>query len=211
MASLQEDPGDGSSCLLLSQCYATMVILNKTMPRLSQLSLERFLMRAKRAAGLRGEVNVLLTNSRELRALNARFRKKDRPTDVLSFPSAFQNGESAGDIAISTEIAKENARRLRHRLADEVRILMLHGLLHLAGYDHESDSGAMDTKERRLRKKLGLPVGLIQRTGKSIRFTEPRARVNGTTSKRSKPGANKASSAKGPSRRGARIGRRRTR
>jgi probable rRNA maturation factor len=140
-----------------------MVILHKPVPRLSEPSLERFLLRAKRAAGLRGVVNVLLTSSQELRSMNKRFRGKDQPTDVLSFPPLFGHAGFAGDIAISADIAKENARRLGHTAADEVRVLILHGVLHLAGYDHESDTGAMEAQERLLRKKLGLPVGLIER------------------------------------------------
>jgi probable rRNA maturation factor len=75
--------------------------------------------------------------------------------------------EFAGDVAISAEIAARNARRLGHTVADEVRILTLHGVLHLAGYDHERDDGQMERKEQRLRKSLGLPVGLIERTGRS--------------------------------------------
>jgi probable rRNA maturation factor len=141
-----------------------MVILHKPVPQLTEAKLERFLLRAKRAAGLRGVVNVLLTSSRQLRAWNARFRGKDHPTDVLSFPPLVKEATIAGDIAISVDIAKQNGRRFGHAPADEVRILVLHGLLHLAGYDHESDAGAMETKEGVLRKKLGLPVGLIERT-----------------------------------------------
>ncbi len=72
--------------------------------------------------------------------------------------------EFAGDVAISVEIARENSLTLGHTTADEVKILILHGVLHLAGYDHERDSGQMARRERALRKELGLPVGLIQRS-----------------------------------------------
>jgi len=111
-------------------------------------------------------VNVLVTSSLELRTLNRRFRGKDKPTDVLSFvsDSGFPSG-LAGDIAISSEIAKQNAQRLGHSATQEIKILALHGLLHLAGYDHERDRGAMAIKELNLRKALGLPVGLIERNG----------------------------------------------
>ena len=71
----------------------------------------------------------------------------------------------AGDIAISAEIAAQNARHLGHSAAQEIKILVLHGILHLAGYDHESDRGTMARKEVRLRKSLGLPSGLIERSG----------------------------------------------
>jgi probable rRNA maturation factor len=146
-----------------------MVIVQKPVAQLSEGALERFLSRAKRAAGLRGVVNVLLTSSVELQALNKRFRGKDHPTDVLSFPPLIQHAGFVGDVAISVDIAKENAERLGHAAADEIRVLVLHGVLHLAGYDHETDNGAMQAKEMLLRKKLRLPVGLIERVqGKAI-------------------------------------------
>ena len=96
-----------------------------------------------------------------MQALNRRYRKKNKPTDVLTFPSA---GPSlGGDIAISLEIAAANATELGHSLANEVKILILHGMLHLAGYDHEIDDGEMHSREVELRKKLRLPVSLIER------------------------------------------------
>ncbi len=141
-----------------------MVILKKSVPHLSETALQRFLARAVRAAGLGGVVNVLVTTSRELQALNVRFRGKDKPTDVLSFaPLPGLAPGLAGDIVISAEIAAKNARLLGHPAAQEVKILALHGILHLAGYDHEADRGAMARKEMRLRKSLGLPTGLIER------------------------------------------------
>jgi len=111
-----------------------------------------------------------VTNSRELRKLNHRFRGKNKSTDVLSFPAipGLMRG-FAGDVAISAEIAARNARRLGHTTAEEIRILTLHGLLHLAGYDHERDEGEMERKEAQSRKSLGLPVGLIERGGRSPR------------------------------------------
>src|SRR5947209_7453242 len=107
----------------------------------SRPELERFAARARRALGLRGEVNVLVARNAELRRLNREFRRKDKPTDVLSFPSAGKG--FAGDIAISADIARANARRLGHSATRELQVLTLHGLLHLAGYDHEADSGEM--------------------------------------------------------------------
>ena len=98
-----------------------------------------------------------------MRQLNAQFRGKDYATDVLSFPPpTFVEGFS-GDIAVSADSAARNAHALGHSVADEVKILVLHGVLHLAGYDHESDNGQMAEKELRLRRKLGLPVALIER------------------------------------------------
>jgi probable rRNA maturation factor len=97
-----------------------------------------------------------------MQSLNRRFRGKNKATDVLSFPS--QVSGVAGDVAISLEIAAGNAAALGHDLATEVKILILHGLLHLAGYDHEIDDGEMQAREASLRQKFKLPVGLIERT-----------------------------------------------
>jgi len=144
-----------------------MVILQKRVAGLNEKSLDRFVARAKRAAGVRGAVTILVTSSTELRRLNHRFRGKDKPTDVLSFPAEMiSGGRFAGDVAISAEIAGQNARRMGHPPAAEVKVLVLHGLLHLAGYDHESDNGRMARRETRLREQLGLPVALIERAEK---------------------------------------------
>lgn len=145
-----------------------MIIFRKRVAGLSELTLARFVARASRAAKLRGSVNVLLTSSPELRSLNRRFRKVDKTTDVLSFPPLLDSDEFAGDVAISADMAARNARRLGHSAAEEVRILVLHGVLHLAGHDHETDRGEMAGLEQRLRKSLGLPVGLIERAGRKI-------------------------------------------
>ena len=143
-----------------------MVIIQEGVAGLSEAALAKFVTRARRVTGLRGAVNVLVTSSRELQGLNHRFRGKNKPTDVLSFPAMPGLMQSfAGDVAISAEIAARNAHRLGHTAAEEIRILALHGLLHLAGYDHELDDGEMERKEARLRKALGLPVGLIERSG----------------------------------------------
>jgi len=141
---------------------AEMVIFRKRVAGLSEPALTAFVTRAKRAIRLGGAVAILVTSSRELQELNRRFRGKNKPTDVLSFPAIDQTG-FAGDIAISAEIAARNARLLGHTPAEEVKLLTLHGLLHLAGYDHEHDQGEMTRKERRLRTTLGLPLALIER------------------------------------------------
>jgi probable rRNA maturation factor len=147
-----------------------LVIIQKQIAGLSEGTLAKFVARARRAVGLRGAVSVLVTSSRELQGLNHRFRGKNEPTDVLSFPAmpGLMRG-FAGDAAISAEIAARNANRLGHTVAEEIRILVLHAVLHLAGYDHELDDGEMERKEARLRKSLGLPVGLIERSGRSAR------------------------------------------
>jgi probable rRNA maturation factor len=135
---------------------------------MTESALARFVARARRVAGLKGTVNVLLTSSSELKSLNRRFRGKDHPTDVLSFPSGTDlAGDCAGEIAISAEIASQNARTLGHLVATEVKILTLHGILHLRGYDHEHDQGQMAKLEQKLRRKLRLPVGVIERAQSS--------------------------------------------
>lgn len=104
----------------------------------------------------------LLTDDRELRRLNSQFLGKDRPTDVLSFPEPGPD-EFLGEIAISVERAREQAAALGHALADEIKILMLHGVLHLLGMDHETDRGRMARRERALRRQFGLPQSLTER------------------------------------------------
>ena len=95
---------------------------------------------------------------------NRRFRRKNAATDVLSFPAAFDGPSGfAGDVAISASIASQNARALGHSPAEEIKILALHGILHLRGYDHERDQGRMARREKQLRAKLHLPLGLIER------------------------------------------------
>jgi probable rRNA maturation factor len=141
-----------------------LIILKKKLAGVSERALETFATRARKAAGVKGQVQVLVTSSEELRELNRRFRRKDKPTDVLSFP-AIVDGE-AGDIAISADIASENAYKLGHSLDEELRILILHGILHLGGHDHESDKGEMEALESELRDRLKLPSSLIERTTK---------------------------------------------
>jgi len=141
-----------------------LVIVQKRVADLTDLALNRFLARARRAAGLKGKVNVLLTSSAEMKSLNRRFRGKDKPTDVLSFPAEPDAQKKfAGEIAISAEIATKNAHELGHEPAQEVKILVLHGILHLRGYDHECDHGQMARREKQLRAKFHLPLGLIER------------------------------------------------
>ena len=113
-------------------------------------------------AKAKGDLSVAVVSDRRMRALNRQFRGKDAATDVLSFPS----GERGflGDIVIAAGVAKRQAREAGHSLQTELRVLALHGLLHLIGYDHESDDGKMARVEARLRKKAGLKEGLIERT-----------------------------------------------
>lgn len=134
----------------------------------------RFLRTAQAAVGLRGEVDVLLAGDRMLRRLNREFRAKDKATDVLSFPASPElAGVHAGDLAISLETAQRQADEHGHILRDEVRVLLLHGLLHLYGMDHEVDSGEMAAREAALRAQLRLPRGLIARVESPMRKGKP--------------------------------------
>jgi probable rRNA maturation factor len=109
--------------------------------------------------------DILITGDAELRKLNREFRGQDYPTDVLSFPGVGGPGgrPHLGDLAISVARARAQAKQFGHSTEQEVRILMLHGLLHLLGMDHEMDGGRMARAERRWRRELGLPDGLIER------------------------------------------------
>ncbi|HWR13393.1 MAG TPA: rRNA maturation RNase YbeY [Terriglobales bacterium] len=142
-----------------------MITIEKPSDEVNEKALLRFTHKAIKASGVAGDVCILVTSSREMRRLNRCFRGKDKPTDVISFPAiSVVAGKFAGDLAISLDIARSNARRLGHTTDEELRILILHGLLHLAGYDHESDEGEMERKESTLRNKLRLPSSLIART-----------------------------------------------
>ena len=117
-------------------------------------------------ARARGVVSVALVSDRRIRALNRTYRRKDDVTDVLSFPSepATPSPEPfLGDVVIARGVARRQAREAGHSERTELRVLALHGLLHLLGYDHERDNGRMRRVERRLRRKGGLREGLIER------------------------------------------------
>lgn len=144
---------------------------------LNRRELAQFAGRALRAAGIHGTISVLLTGDERIREFNRKFRKKNVATDVLSFPAIAWGTEagnghrrrSAGDLAISLDTAARQAEAFGHSLATEVKVLILHGALHLAGYDHEADSGEMARLEAKLRKEFGLPQGLIQRSSTAKR------------------------------------------
>jgi probable rRNA maturation factor len=124
----------------------------------------RFLNRARAAVDIEGDVDVLLADDQTLRRLNKTFRGKNKATDVLSFPAPDEIAhDHAGDLAISLETANRQAATYGHSLRDEVRILLLHGLLHLSGLDHETDNGEMAAREAELRVELGLSNSLIER------------------------------------------------
>ena len=130
------------------------VLLNRQRRRRVQADrLRRLLEGAARSLGVAGEVALVLTRDPAVRDLNARYRGKDKPTDVLSFPGP-GGPAGLGDIMISVDTAERNARRLGRTLQRELDVLALHGFLHVLGYDHETDDGTMDRLERRLRREL---------------------------------------------------------
>jgi len=152
-----------------------VILERRRTKELSRLALARFANKAQRAAGLSGEVNILLTGDAEMQRLNLQFRHKDSATDVLSFPvcNTASTGSAAlpagGDIAISVRRARAQAAGIGHDLLTEIKVLILHGMLHLAGHDHEADRGQMRRLEEKLRGELSLPAGLIERTGATQR------------------------------------------
>ncbi|MBZ5673293.1 MAG: rRNA maturation RNase YbeY [Acidobacteriia bacterium] len=134
---------------------ASSVLFRHRSPNVDKRDLRRFLKDLASEILPEQSVTCLIAADTELRKLNHKFRGKDYPTDVLSFPP--------DDVAISFDRAAAQAAELGHSVEDELRILILHGLLHLAGMDHETDGGSMKRTEARWRKKLGLPAGLIER------------------------------------------------
>jgi probable rRNA maturation factor len=123
--------------------------------------LQQFYERVRRELGFAPEsVTIQLISDETMAQFNETYRKKAGPTDVLSFPAngshKARSGDYIGDIAISPETARRNARRYSRSLPAEMRILILHGMIHLAGFDHETDRGEMNRLERRLRKRLGV-------------------------------------------------------
>jgi probable rRNA maturation factor len=140
--------------------------------RVAVAPLRRFLRHIKNDMGLAGsQVTVCLVSDREIARMNESFRKIKGPTDVLSFPTrarrkpartragktAVPSGTFLGDIAISPATARRYAKKDGRALSIELQILVLHGVLHLLGYDHETDSGEMSRVEQRLRRRYGLP------------------------------------------------------
>lgn len=141
----------------------------------SARTVARFLSQAQAAVRLKGQVTVLLTTDAAIRKLNRQFRGINKATDVLSFPAEGVGAEEiAGDLAISVTTAMGQAAEQGHPLSTEIKVLILHGLLHLAGYDHETDNGKMARRERLLRARLGLPQGLIERA--SVKSPPPKTK-----------------------------------
>jgi probable rRNA maturation factor len=153
-----------------------MILNRQRSVRLSTRALESFLLRVRRELDLKqAQVTVRLVSDAEIAGMNESFRKKRGPTDVLSFPavnlrqpsrskrrpvslasSSADSDASLGDIAIAPAVAKRNAKNFGRTLPVELKILILHGVLHLLGFDHEADHGEMDRTEKKLRRRLGL-------------------------------------------------------
>ena len=146
-------------------------LLFRTSRRIRRDDLRRFLGQVTRLVTRGRRIACVITGDTEIQRLNRRFRGRNSVTDVLSFPASVsappsgRDNSFAGDVAISADRARAQAAAHGHSIDEELRILMLHGALHLAGMDHETDSGEMARTEARWRKRLGLPDGLIERAG----------------------------------------------
>jgi len=148
-----------------------MILNRQRSVRVARRPLESFLRRVQAELGFQeAGVTICLVSDAEIARMNETFRKKKGATDVLSFPSVAWRrpvplprnsgkgkvGEYLGDVAISPAAARRYAKKSGRKLPSELRVLILHGLLHLLGYDHETDRGQMERVERKLRKRLGL-------------------------------------------------------
>ena len=146
----------------MSSPDGSTVTFRRMPPDFRRRTVELFARRLRKEVAKGQPFDCLITGDAELRRLNRQFRGLDYATDVLSFPAA-PPAPHLGDLAISLGRARAQAREFGHDLEHEVRILMLHGLLHLLGFDHETDAGQMARAEKRWRTKLGLATGLIER------------------------------------------------
>jgi probable rRNA maturation factor len=146
----------------MSSPDGSSVIFRRTPPDFRRRKVELFARRIQKEVAKGQSFGCLISGDAELRRLNREFRGLDYPTDVLSFPAAAP-ATHLGDLAISLGRARVQARQFGHAIEQEVEILMLHGVLHLLGYDHETDRGQMARAEKRWRTRLGLANGLIER------------------------------------------------
>lgn len=147
-------PSDGSSFLFQG--------IRRSIP-VDRPRLRRFAARLREEVADGRNFTVLVSNDSELQRLNAEFLDHDYPTDVLSFPS-LEEEDGLGEMAISADRAQEQSAEFGYDVNTEIEILMLHGVLHLLGHDHEKDRGRMKRLEKKWRTALGLPAGLIERT-----------------------------------------------
>lgn len=150
----------------MSSPDGSSVTFRRVPAALRRAPIERFALKLQDEVGKGRAFDCLISGDAELRRLNRDFRGKDYPTDVLSFPPGVRtSGPSPrlGDVAISLPRARAQARKFGHSITQEIRVLMLHGVLHLLGMDHENDSGRMARVEKRWRTRLALPNCLIER------------------------------------------------
>jgi probable rRNA maturation factor len=147
----------------MSSPEGSTVTFRRVPARLRRLAIRKFARQLQNEVSKGRPFDVLITGDAELRRLNRDFRGQDCATDVLSFPGQSGLSPSLGDLAISLPRARAQARQFGHSTEREIQILMLHGLLHLLGFDHETDHGRMARAEKRWRSRLGLPTGLIER------------------------------------------------
>ena len=113
------------------------------------------------------DIELIFTTDEEIKKLNKTYRNKDKATDVLSFPLEEMPGMPLGSIVISIDTAKKGAEEFGHSVNDEIKLLFIHGLLHLLGYDHETDNGEMREKEAEIIERFNLPKSLIIRNSKT--------------------------------------------
>jgi len=144
----------GSDPSLIFQCRG---------PRLRRTQLRQFARRLREEVAGGRDFVCLLAGDAELQRMNRQFLQRDYPTDVLSFAMPAPDG-SLGELAVSVDRAREQARQFGHSVEEEICILLLHGVLHLTGQDHEADRGTMRRLETRWRKRLSLPAALIERS-----------------------------------------------
>ena len=152
----------------MSSPEGSTVTFRRVPTAVSRRAIEKFARKLQTEVANGRAFECLITSDAELRKLNSEYRGKDYATDVLSFPipcpwPLASGPRLLGSIAISLGRARAQAREFGHTIEEEIRILMLHGVLHLLGHDHESDNGRMARAERRWRARLGLPTALIER------------------------------------------------
>jgi len=147
----------------MSEPPSSLVLFRHIPKNVRRRALQRFARVLRDEVTQGREFECLVTNDRELQRLNREFRGKDCATDVLSFPAGVPQAHLLGSLAISTERAAAQAKLYGHQIEQELEILMLHGLLHLLGLDHETDRGRMARVEAQWRRRLHLPNGLIER------------------------------------------------
>ncbi|MCC7236611.1 MAG: rRNA maturation RNase YbeY [Bryobacterales bacterium] len=153
---------------------ASPVLFGRTPSRLRRRAVRLLAERVRTEVAGGRAFTCLLTGDREVKNLNRRFRGRNEPTDVLSFPApclpeglaSILPAQLLGELAISCERARVQAREHGHSLEEEIGILILHGVLHLMGMDHETDRGRMRRAETRWRRKLELPEGLVERAAR---------------------------------------------